>query len=66
MIATAMGVSLVTGTISTTNATKIVIKALLLRNLSLSISEFCVRFTNYINYTNLLLNISNIILEAIK
>ena len=43
----------------------IAIKARILRNCSLSIKQFCIRFENKINYINFLLNIFNIVLEAI-
>jgi hypothetical protein len=42
-----------------------IIKALIPRNYSLRIKQFYVGFNNYIKYNNLLLNISNIILETI-
>jgi hypothetical protein len=41
------------------------IEARILRNYSLSIKQFCIRFENKINCTSFLLNISNIILEVV-
>jgi hypothetical protein len=42
-----------------------IIKALIPRNYLLKTKQFYVGFSNYTKYNNLLLNISNIILEAI-
>ncbi len=42
-----------------------VIKALILRNCSLRTKQFCVGFSNYTKCNDLLLNISDIILETI-
>jgi hypothetical protein len=42
------------------------IKALIPRNCLLRIKQFCVSFSNNTKYNDLLLNISNIISEAIK
>ena len=42
-----------------------IIKALILRNYSLGIKQFCVGFSNYMKCNNLLLNISDIIPETI-
>lgn len=64
--ATAAGASLVAGAASAASAAETAIEALLPRNLSLGISEFCVGFTDHTNCTNLPLNISDIIPEAIK
>jgi hypothetical protein len=61
--ATAVGASLIAGAAS---AAETAIEALLPRNLSLGISQFCVGFTDHTNCTNLPLNISDIIPEPIK
>jgi hypothetical protein len=53
-------------TIAISNITNITaIKVRILRNYSLSIKQFYIRFKNKINYINFLLNISNIVLKAI-
>jgi hypothetical protein len=52
--------------IAVSNITNITaIKARILRNYSLGTKQFCIRFKNKINYTDFLLNISNIVLKAI-
>ncbi|OCL00334.1 uncharacterized protein K441DRAFT_533298, partial [Cenococcum geophilum 1.58] len=55
---------------SAVNATATVIpkaiKELIPKNCSLGTKQFCVRFTYNITYNNLLLTLSNIVLEEVK
>ncbi|KAH6667159.1 hypothetical protein B0J14DRAFT_659130 [Halenospora varia] len=64
--ATVAGASLVAGATSAAGTAETAIEALLPRNLSLGISQFCVGFTDHTNCANLPLNITDIIPEAIK
>jgi hypothetical protein len=50
---------------SAISAVKTAVKAKIPRNCLLSTRQFCVRFSDHTNCTNLLLDISNIIPEAV-